>query len=490
MTAVATIFPRESAPFQAHGAALQLWGSKDEEILIEGPAGTGKTRAILEKVHFCMMKYPGARALLVRKTRESLNESVLTTYEEKVLPDGSPLLNGAQRKFRTSYNYPNGSRLVLGGMDKPTKIMSTEFDIIGTFETTELNEEDFENLTTRLRNHVMPYQQIIADCNPDIPQHWLNNRPKKTGMLRLLSRHEDNPAFYDHKMGTWTEFGLKYLAKLDRLSGARRLRLRMGVWAAAEGLIYEGFDQAVHVIPSFDIPSNWRRIRAVDFGYNEPFCCQWWAMDPSNGNLYRYREIYHTKRLVEDFAKGTADDDGKVVSLGIQELSEGERIEATICDHDLEDRMTLERHGIPTTPAYKDIIRGIQAVQARLRPQPPRNKPRIFLFNDALVETDPELLENNAPTCTEQEVGNYVWKRLRGKTDDQDEPVDRDNHGLDPLRYTVAYFDNLASMFVKVQGDKIGVISSKQLNQIRRVSPTLAPVRKVFRNAGRGSTWQ
>jgi phage terminase large subunit len=133
------------APFQAYGAALQLWGSKSEEILIEGPAGTGKTRTILEKIHFCMMKYPGSRALLVRKTRESLNESVLTTYEEKVLPVGSPLLLGPQRKFRTSYNYPNGSRIVIGGMDKPTKIMSTEFDIIGTFETTELNEEDFEN---------------------------------------------------------------------------------------------------------------------------------------------------------------------------------------------------------------------------------------------------------------------------------------------------------------------------------------------------------
>jgi hypothetical protein len=413
------------APFQAYGAALQLWGSKSEEILIEGPAGTGKTRTILEKIHFCMMKYPGSRALLVRKTRESLNESVLTTYEEKVLPVGSPLLLGPQRKFRTSYNYPNGSRIVIGGMDKPTKIMSTEFDIIGTFETTELNEEDFENLTTRLRNHVMPYQQIIADCNPDVPQHWLNNRPVKTGMQRLLSRHEDNPHFYDHKLGSWTDAGEKYLAKLDRLSGARRLRLRQGIWAAAEGLIYEDFDQAVHVVEPFVIPREWRRLS----------------------------------------------EDGTKEFLGINDLSADEKIEATVCDHDLEDRMTLERHGIPTVPAYKDIFRGIQAVQMRLRPTPPRNKSRIYFFSDALVETDTELQENNAPTRTVHEMGNYVWKRLKGKTDDQDEPADRDNHGMDPMRYAVAYFDDLASMFLGVQGDKLGVISA---SEIKRVVPKIS----------------
>src|SRR5215469_13273235 len=104
--------------YQAYGAARKLWGCRDEEILMEGPAGTGKTRAILEKMHFCAMKYPGFRGLIVRKTRESLTNSVLVTLEEKVIPKDSPILDGPQRRLRQTYHYPNGSEIDVGGMDK------------------------------------------------------------------------------------------------------------------------------------------------------------------------------------------------------------------------------------------------------------------------------------------------------------------------------------------------------------------------------------
>ena len=44
--------------------------------------------------------------------------------------------------------------------------MSTECDMISRQEATELELADWLALTTRLRNGVMPYQQLIADCNP------------------------------------------------------------------------------------------------------------------------------------------------------------------------------------------------------------------------------------------------------------------------------------------------------------------------------------
>jgi hypothetical protein len=66
-------------------------------------------------------------------------------------------------------------------------------------------------------------------------------------------------------------------------------------------MVYEGWDRAVHLIDRFDIPADWRRIRSIDFGYTNPFVCQWWAIDP-DGRMYRYREIYRTRRLVSDHA--------------------------------------------------------------------------------------------------------------------------------------------------------------------------------------------
>jgi phage terminase large subunit len=93
----------------------------------------------------------------------------------------------------------------------------------------------------------MPYQQLIADCNPDAPTHWLWLR-SQSGPLQLLhSRHEDNPRLY--RAGQWTDEGRTYLAKLDDLGvlnpetglreGAEYQRLRNGQWVQATGQIFD-----------------------------------------------------------------------------------------------------------------------------------------------------------------------------------------------------------------------------------------------------------
>jgi PBSX family phage terminase large subunit len=414
----ATLDPR-TRPYQPFGAAQALFYCKDEEILLEGPAGTGKTRALLEKLHLCLMKYSGARALVVRKTRSSMTESVLVTFEEKVLPEDDPITLGAGRQHRRAYDYSNGSTMVVGGMDKADRIMSTEWDIIGVFEGTELSEDEHEKLTTRLRNGVMPYQQIIVDCNPGPSWHWLNQRANTGRMTRLLSRHEDNPEVTD-----------SYLDKLRALSGARRERLLEGKWADQEGLVYEDFDQAVHVLDRMpDGWEAWTKYRTIDFGYTNAFVCQWWAEDP-DGRLYLYREVYRTKTLVEDHAARIVD------------LSQGERHRATVADHDAEDRATLDRHGVRTVPAYKAVTAGIQAVQERLKAQAD-GKPRLFILRDACVDRDPELVESKRPTSTLEELDGYAWPPSREGKEEKEAPVKVNDHGVDAMRYLVAHVDRV-----------------------------------------------
>jgi len=105
----------------------------------------------------------------------------------------------------------------------------------------------------------MPFQQMLADTNPSHPKHWLYLRCK-AGKTRLIdTSHQDNPTLWDAKAGDWTEFGRKYIAKLDQLSGARKLRLRDGKWVQAEGVVYEEWNPAIHVIDPFEIPADWQR---------------------------------------------------------------------------------------------------------------------------------------------------------------------------------------------------------------------------------------
>ncbi|MFJ3923024.1 phage terminase large subunit [Streptomyces sp. NPDC090022] len=423
--------------YEPRGAANALFRTRTSEVAMAGPAGTGKSLACLFRVHLSALNNPGIRCLIVRKTAVSLGATTLVTFEEKVAKQA--LATGVVRWFGGSpreapcYRYSNGSKVVVGGMDKPEKVLSSEYDLVFADEATELTETDWETLGTRLRNGRLSWQQQIAACNPSQPTHWIKTRSDRGSMLMLHSRHIDNPA-YMRPDGTLTPAGADYMAKLDALTGIRRARFRDGIWAAAEGLIYEGWDDAVHSVPAFDIPAAWTRWLTVDFGFTNPFCAQWWAEDP-DGRLYLYREIYRTKRLVEDHArhilKLVTDDDGAWTEP---------RPRAVICDHDAEDRATLERHlELGTTPAKKTVSDGIQAVQSRLKVQGD-GRPRLLLVEGALVERDPDLEAAKKPTCTAEEITAYVWAVKPGGVA-KEEPVKQDDHGMDAMRYMVASRD-------------------------------------------------
>jgi phage terminase large subunit len=170
----------------------------------------------------------------------------------------------------------------------------------------------------------------------------------------------------------------------------------------------------------------------------------WAAIDP-DGRIYIYRQIYMTKRLVEDHAK-------TIKNISRWGLQDGEPLpREIICDHNAEDRATLERYlGLNTIAAHKTVSDGIQAVAARLRPAGD-GKPRLMIMRDGLVETDRELAEKKHPTCVEDEPESYVWDTRQGMKKG-DQPVKEFDHGQDCLRYLVARFDLQGSSVSYVKG--------------------------------------
>lgn len=426
--------------YEPHGGLHAFWHCRAPIVLVDGPAGTGKTYGILWKIVALAERYPGMRAWIGRKTRQSMTDSVLVTLEDGVLGAMHPLVaDGPQRKFRSAYVFPNGSEIVVGGLDKPSKTFSAEYDVVAVFEAIECTAEEVELLLRTLRHGKMkrggePYHQLVMDTNPGPEMHWLNRRDD--WLLRIRSRHEDNPRLWDREAGAWTPEGRNYMAILDSLTGARKERLRFGRWVSSEGAVYPEFDAAVHIIDPFPIPHDWPRYRSIDFGYKNPFSCSWYASDP-DGRLYVYRQIYRTGRIVAEHAKE------------ILKLSEGESFQATIADHDLEDRATLASAGIDTVPAMKDVERGLQLVRARLAVQGDK-QPRLYFLRDALVEADPSLLEKKRPCCTTQEFDCYVWPKDKDGKPVKEEPVKENDHGLDELRYMVMHLDARAPVSVSV----------------------------------------
>lgn len=435
---------------ELRGASFNLGSCRDIEVALDGPAGTGKTVGALYKVHVLLSMFPGAKGLIARKTSTALAGSAIATYREHIIHPSENInfFHGSKIK-PSAFEYPNGSVLVVNGLDKRDKIRSWEFDIAFLNEATELEEDDLEYVRMRMRHGRLPYHQVIMDTNPGPPTHWLYQRMLVGKTTRLVSRHKDNPHFYDVVAQDWTEAGREYVFNvLGGLTGVLYSRYALGEWVAAQDTIYEGvYDSSKNIVAPFDIPTDWPRFMAVDFGYVHPFVCKWYARDP-DGRLYCYREIYHTRRLVEDHAKSILIASGWTHLLPKDHPQHSDMPKkgadplprTIICDHQAEDRATLEKHlRMTTTRAKKSVSDGIQAVSARLRPAGD-GKPRLVFFNNMLVERDADLAMRKLPTSGLEEFNVYCWDTSNG-TKKGDAPVKQFDDSMDCDRYMVAHLD-------------------------------------------------
>ena len=430
--------PQERAPYQPYGAARDMWKSRRREVLMAGAANTGKSRGCLEKLHFCADKYPNSRMLIVRRTRHSLTQTAMVTYERRVLPHGWLITKqntGGRIRWNVGdqqYEYPNGSIIAVGGMDDAQKIMSSEWDMVYCQEAIELTENNWEAVTTRLRNHVMPYQQLLADCNPSFPTHWLKQRCDRGATLLLESRHEDNPACTPED-----------IAVLDALTGVRYLRLRKGIWAAAEGMVYEEWDTSCHVLSHAQLVSlgifkssesrELDRSAAVkhvygsaDWGWTNPGCLHVWAVD-GDGRVYLVHEIYQTQRDIDWWIEQA------------KQLKQQYAVEQWICDPAEPSYIEqFQKNRLSAVKGLNSIAAGISQVQARLK-QAEDGRPRFCVYAHALASRDELRAAAYQPTSFLGEILEYVWPKSHDGSPVKEVPVKINDHALDSARYLCAW---------------------------------------------------
>ena len=409
------------APFQPLPWQVDPWRDKAKTLLLTGSAGGGKSRLAAEKIHGFCKKYKNSMALMLRKTRNSMTNSTVLFMDTTIIGD-DPAVTHYPSKNR--FEYDNGSMLYWGGMKDDAQReglrsigQDGSLDIVWIEEANAFTRDDFNEILARMRGKAAPWRQVILSTNPDHPQHWIYTD---------LILNGEAKAYYsgalDNKYNPPS-----YIEFLNRLTGVLKARLVDGLWVQAEGAVYSEWDPSIHVIEPFEVPADWRRVMSIDFGYANPFVCQWWAID-NDGRMYLYREIYMSERLVEDHA-------GQITQVNGDDL-----VEMVVADWDAEDRATLERHGVYTEPATKDISPGIQAVKARLAVADD-GRPRLFIMRGATVEEDGRMAEMKKPTSTEAEITGYVWpKSIDGKPI-KEVPVKINDHGMDALRYAVMYVD-------------------------------------------------
>ena len=182
-----------------------------------------------------------------------------------------------------------------------------------------------------------------------------------------------------------------YLKTLQRLPEHLRRAYLDGDWDVLSGRYFPEFSRQVHVREPFALPGWWRRFRAMDWGYRDPCCVLWVAVNPE-GQLVVYRELYVTETL------------SSRVAQKVRELSVGEKIAYTVASPDAWQQRGLPgaegdciadvfaRNGVPLLPADNRRVHGWQRLREALAPQAD-GQPGLVIFPQCteLIRTLPLL---------------------------------------------------------------------------------------------------
>lgn len=199
----------------------------------------------------------------------------------------------------------------------------------------------------------------------------------------------------------------------------------LGEWVFYGGAVYNSFDPGLHVIEPFDIPSSWKRIRAIDFGHRDPFVCLWAAVGPSQ-ELYFYREYYERNGLSM-----------KEHAQNIKRMSAGEHISTTVADPSgLQSIEDLSHEGIYCDGANNDREAGRLRVLDYLFPCIDGVKPFNLKYSGGTRDKWARAYFFENMKELQREIRYYRFNESK-KKEAEKEVTQGEDHAMDTLRYLI-----------------------------------------------------
>jgi len=289
---------KEEVIFRANqGPQEDFLAASETDVLYGGAAGGGKSYAMLvDPLRYAHRT--AHRGLIIRRSMPELRE--LIDKSRELYPKAFP--GCKYKEVEKLWNFPSGAKIEFGFLERDADVYRYQgqaYSWIGFDEITHLPTEfSWNYLASRLRttdSEIVPYMRCTA--NPGgVGATWVKKRyidpcPTNTsfegadGLTRkfIPARLQDNP--FLAKDG-------RYEKMLKALPPTQRQQLLEGNWDVAEGAAFTEFEAMSHIITPFEIPIHWERIKGIDYGYASESACVWGTVDPSDGTLIIYRELY------------------------------------------------------------------------------------------------------------------------------------------------------------------------------------------------------
>ncbi len=402
----------EFQPFSDKQKKVLTWwcdGSsvKDKDgIIADGAIRSGKTVSMsLSFVMWAMHRFNGQNFGMCGKTVGSFRRNVLFWLKlmlksrgYKVKDRRSDNLIEISKNGVTNYFY------IFGGKDEGSQDLVQGITLAGVFfDEVALMPESFVNQATGRCS--VTGSKYWFNCNPDGPYHWFKtnwiDKAKKKNLIVLHFTMEDNLSLSE-----------KIKARYRSMyTGVFYKRYILGLWAMAEGIIYDMFDVDRHVKKVIDFARlliDGGRYVSIDYGTQNAMVFLLWNKGIDK-KWYCTREYYYSGR---DKGKQKADSQ---YADDLEKWLEGTPVKAIIVDPSAASFITeLNNRGYKTMKADNDVEDGIRLVSTLL------NTEKIA-FSQSCINTI-------------KEFASYIWDPKAGDRG-EDKPIKQHDHAMDAVRY-------------------------------------------------------
>lgn len=421
-------------PFSQKQKQVLTWWMPDspvkdyDGIIADGAIRSGKTVCMsLSFVFWAMDSFSGQNFAMCGKTIGSFRRNVLFWLKlmlrsrgYRVADHRADNLVEISRGNVTNYFY------IFGGKDERSQDLIQGITLAGVFcDEVALMPESFVNQATGRCS--VTGSKYWFNCNPDGPYHWFKanwidkslgylGKQKAAALQEEARREGKDPGLkkllyvhftMDDNLSLSEEIKARYRSMY---SGVFFKRYILGLWAMAEGIIYDMFDVKRHVtdIQKIVLPKKPEYYVSCDYGTQNATVFLLWAKD-MEGKWVCIREYYYSGR---DEQSQKADsrfaDDLKKWLDGIQP-------EKIIIDPSAASFIAeLKERGYRIRKANNDVADGIRYVASLL------SMNRIAVCS---------CCEN-----TIKEFASYIWDGKAAERG-EDKPVKKFDHCMDALRY-------------------------------------------------------
>lgn len=372
-------------------------------VIADGAIRSGKTLVMsLSYVLWAMESFNMQNFGMCGKTIGSFRRNVLALLKLMLRSRGYKVKDHrADNLIVVTRKGVSNNFYIFGGKDESSQDLIQGITLAGCFfDEVALMPESFVNQATGRCS--VDGSKFWFNCNPAGPYHWFKvnwiDKRKEKKLIYLHFTMDDNLSLSER---------IKERYK-SMYSGVFYDRYILGKWKVAEGIIYDMFDKAKHMINELKDTMLPKYYVSCDYGTQNATVFLLWQKKAKDGWICIDEYYYSGRDKEKQKTDGEYADDLEAFLGGIE-------IESVILDPSAASfKAELKKRGYHVKKAKNDVGNGIRFVGSML-------KVGYIIFSNKCVET-------------EKEFASYIWDE-KASEKGEDKPIKEHDHCMDAVRY-------------------------------------------------------